>query len=444
MLVNLEDIYDKAMANQEKLKNTAKIIEQKIEDLESLMASNESKKALLGSIETLTFELTDDLENLKEFLDKLPDQIKSLKAALMEMSLSTGQDGDYVEKKADVVEQLEELEELADDTDKMYDSYNRFQKGKDKIAEQLKNSKSIESIKKVGEALQEHKTTVGHIQSDATDVSEQLNELKRDLGDCSIDTNATKRQNELSLFSTKLDRLHVEFKNLKKANDKNFNKGVSDKIKGADFKLKAFDEDKRDLQKLVAHEVELIKEHDFEDFHKNHDVIKRLRNLKNKIQEADKKLGDIQEVQTEVTRSLTEQDMENSIELLGLKSVELYDRLVSSRSQLKLIAKSGEEMDGNTSNGEEEEFISALTHEMPEVFENIENTLTLLAEVEKLVTEVKQTLNITKYEELKGKVDAVTENVEESDSLVVKLEKEIIEWGAAKKLQRRDTEMDEI
>ena len=101
-------------------------------------------------------------------------------------------------------------------------------------------------------------------------------------------------------------------------------------------------------------------------------------------------------------------------------------------------------MDGNTSNSEEEEFISALSHEMPEVFSNIENTITLLAEGDKLVAEVKQTLNVDKYEELKKKIDVVTENVEESDSLVVKLEKEIIEWGAAKKLQRRDTELDEI
>lgn len=38
----------------------------------------------------------------------------------------------------------------------------------------------------------------------------------------------------------------------------------------------------------------------------------------------------------------------------------------------------------------------------------------------------------------------VTENVEESESLVLKLEKEIIEWNAAKKLQRRDVELDEI
>ena len=51
-------------------------------------------------------------------------------------------------------------------------------------------------------------------------------------------------------------------------------------------------------------------------------------------------------------------------------------------------------MDGNTSNNEEEEFIHALKNEMPEVFENIETTLNLLKDTEKLVGEVKQTLNV--------------------------------------------------
>lgn len=140
------------------------------------------------------------------------------------------------------------------------------------------------------------------------------------------------------------------------------------------------------------------------------------------------------EIQTEVTRTLTEQDMENSVELLGLSSAELYERLTNSKAHLKQISKGGEEMDGNTSNAEEEEFISALSNEMPEVFQNIETTLGLLEEIDKLVNEVRKTLNISTYTELQEKVKIVTENVEESESLVVKLEKEIIEWNAAKKL----------
>lgn len=95
-------------------------------------------------------------------------------------------------------------------------------------------------------------------------------------------------------------------------------------------------------------------------------------------------------------------------------------------------------MDGNTSGKEEIEFIDALKVEMPEVFENIETTLGMLKEIEKLVGEVKQTLSIEIMTDLKEKVNIASENVEESEGLVHKLEKEIVEWNAQKKLSRRD------
>jgi hypothetical protein len=95
-------------------------------------------------------------------------------------------------------------------------------------------------------------------------------------------------------------------------------------------------------------------------------------------------------------------------------------------------------MDGNTSNGEEEEFVVAIKKEMPETIENIEIELNKLKDVEKLVAEVKQTLNVDKMTELKKKVGIASENVDESESLVNKLHLELLEWNAQKKLFRRD------
>jgi len=72
----------------------------------------------------LLFELDDDLENLKDILDKLPDAVKVLVRTLREMELSTGAEEDFVEKKEEINENLGELEELAEDVDKMLDSFN--------------------------------------------------------------------------------------------------------------------------------------------------------------------------------------------------------------------------------------------------------------------------------------------------------------------------------
>ena len=46
--------------------------------------------------------------------------------------------------------------------------------------------------------------------------------------------------------------------------------------------------------------------------------------------------------------------------------------------------------------------------------------------------------------DLKEKVGIASENVDESESLVSKLHKELLDWNAQKKLFRRDQELDEI
>jgi hypothetical protein len=53
-------------------------------------------------------------------------------------------------------------------------------------------------------------------------------------------------------------------------------------------------------------------------------------------------------------------------------------------------------------------------------------------------------LDTDKAIQLKSKVDIASENVEESEALVTKLEKEILEWNALKKLIKRDSELEEI
>lgn len=80
---------------------------------------------------------------------------------------------------------------------------------------------------------------------------------------------------------------------------------------------------------------------------------------------------------------------------------------------------------------------------MPEVLDNIDTNLGLLVEIEKLVLDVKQSMSLEKMNNLREKVEIATENVEESEGLVIKLEKEILEWNIQKKLCKRDIELEE-
>lgn len=101
-------------------------------------------------------------------------------------------------------------------------------------------------------------------------------------------------------------------------------------------------------------------------------------------------------------------------------------------------------MDGNTSNADEEEFIDALEKEMPEVLENIHYTFQLLKDIDKLVIDVKHSMDVSKMASLQEKVGQASENVEEAEALHNQLEKEVLNWNAQKKLHRRDLELDTI
>jgi prefoldin subunit 5 len=64
--------------------------------------------------------------------------------------------------------------------------------------------------------------------------------------------------------------------------------------------------------------------------------------------------------------------MENATKILKKKIGKLRERLTETKGELHKIQKCGDEMDGNTTVNEEDEFIDALKDEMPEVFKNIE------------------------------------------------------------------------
>jgi hypothetical protein len=71
-------------------------------------------------------------------------------------------------------------------------------------------------------------------------------------------------------------------------------------------------------------------------------------------------LKDLEIEQKDVVKMLTELDMENSIGIMDLQSQQLKERLQLIEETLKNINQIGQDMDGNTSNEEETEFIFAL------------------------------------------------------------------------------------
>lgn len=268
------------------------------------------------------------------------------------------------------------------------------------------------------------------------------------MSDCQIPVNIKMRSNEIDQFRERLENITAEFQELKAADDAYEGNSESEQdikalIEKIDRKLKAFETEKVQHQQFQKQKLEAYTEKDIFGID-NANIVREVRNFKEKIADTNRRLKDLDEIMRDLNNKLISQDMENAAKLLGHKAKNLRDRLKIAKGELNKIDGTGKKMDGNTSHTEEEEFIDALKEEMPEVFKNIEGNFDQLNKIDDLIKEVLKTRNIETMQALKAQIDDSQTKVEQCEGLVNKLENEIIEWDANKKLCRRDEELGEI
>ena len=215
-------------------------------------------------------------------------------------------------------------------------------------------------------------------------------------------------------------------------------------IQKIELALKGFDSDRKEMFKYQTNPLEKYGPKDFTNFSITPKIIIQIREFKAKIQDVNIRLRDLEDLMADLNAKLIQQDMENATRLLRKKSHSLRERLNEAKSDLTKISATGNEMEGNTTHNEEDEFIDALKDEMPQVFKNIDANFVLIEKVDRLMDEVMQTKNVDKMGELKKNVDEASAAVEQSEGLVTKLQGELIEWNARNKLVRRDEELAEI
>jgi len=160
--------------------------------------------------------------------------------------------------------------------------------------------------------MQETRDQLSGLFTDALDTQEQLQDLKKDVGDCDMPMLLSKRKTELSQFTTKGERLKKELLNLKKAKQKGQGSStpaddkIAQMVKEVEFKLKIFDKDRQDLIKTQMKELDTIQALEYDDVGKASELLKRIRKFKNQVLEADQKLKDLEEVHTDIVKKLTE------------------------------------------------------------------------------------------------------------------------------------------
>ena len=101
-------------------------------------------------------------------------------------------------------------------------------------------------------------------------------------------------------------------------------------------------------------------------------------------------------------------------------------------------------MDGNTTTEEEEHFVDAIDGDMPGVLTEIRGVYAQLNKIDSMVAEIRKNQEPKVLEELKREIEDAALKVDQNERLVNKLENEIIEWDAHRKLCKRDEELEEI
>ena len=97
----------------------------------------------------------------------------------------------------------------------------------------------------------------------------------------------------------------------------------------------------------------------------NHQIIKDVREFKEKIANTTMGLRKLSKQMSDIANMILQQDLENAQNLFKKKAVKLREKLQRSKDLLVKITNAGEEMNDNTSNNDEDDFIDALKDEMP-------------------------------------------------------------------------------
>lgn len=394
--------------------------------------------------------MKEDIAALKDLFGKLPANMDKMGETLTEMKKGSIPDksADYWEEKEDinkwiaiVIEQQANLKTLRGHFDE------KDKKFKD-LSAAAKKTTDIPGMELLLAEITTEGAQVAQILEDTYTVDDQISEVHKEMDDCQIPVNIKMRANQIDQLREKLENLESEFSDLKQADEAY--EGTSE----AEREIKALiDKIQRKLSQLIgekdAHQkyqvskMEAYTERQILSY-ENAPIVKDVRQFKEKIEETIAKIGELEEFLRALNEKLISQDLNNASRLLQQQSLALRKRLEIAKAELNKISTCGEEMDGNTSHNEEEEFIDALKEEMPEVFRNIDSNFELLDTIDEMIAEVQKTKSIETMQELKNHINDAHIKIEQCEGLVNKLENEIIEWDAFKKLCRRDEELGEI
>lgn len=450
LLVGLGDQVERAAGINDKADGITEDLVRRMKELDDLLKKNREGKGLLADINAAIQQMLEDFASFQGVLDKVPKQIEMMLNTLKEMEIGAGPDktADYWEERDQIKKHIEALTGIRADLEQLGKVFTKKKGEFDEMQGRLRKNPDNDGLKKLAADLKAAAVELQDHLNQCFDARDGVNDIKDEMGDCEIPVNISVRRNEVQAYLERLDRIKMDFRDMKQGDDDYEGEAGSEReikalIKEIEQKIRGYDSVGRDLSKYQNQKLDMYSEKEFLGYNIAHIVIE-VREFKARVYDEMQKLQDLEDLCADLNNKLIQQDMDNATVLLTKKSHKLRERLIAAQKGLNKISNCGDEMEGNTTHNEEDEFIDALKDEMPEVFKNIDMNFEQIDGIDVLLKTVIETKDIEKMSLLKKEIDDANNKVEQSEGLVVKLENEIVEWNAFKKLCRRDEELQEI
>jgi uncharacterized coiled-coil DUF342 family protein len=323
-------------------------------------------------IRALQNDLREAMKGFDGLADKLPKDVDAMVQCLQEMKNGAEPDdtADYWEERKKIDQNMSDVSKLKLDFGKLQQAFQKKKGDIEAAAANARKAADIDALAQVARDLQAIRDDVDEKLNQAYDIRDEVQDIKKDMGECELPVNIGMRRAELEGFSERLDRINDDFRDLRQADDDFVGDSASEQeikrsISKIERSLRDFEQEGKDLYKYQVNPLEKYGQKDFVNFTITVKIIIQVREFKAKIYDTNERLKDLEALLQQLNAALIQQDMENATKLLRKKANKLRERLTSAKRDLRKISDCGGEMEGNTTHNEEDEFIDALKDEMP-------------------------------------------------------------------------------
>jgi uncharacterized coiled-coil DUF342 family protein len=164
-----------------------------------LIRDSQEKNGIQDKLGALMDEIKEGLKKSREVLDKYPNLIDLMIATNDEMKIGAVPDetADYWEERKTIDRHLGSLKEDKDKLNDLDKKHLALDKQTANTMAQIKKNPEIETMKDLIKTLDKQAAQIDTLVNDVFDVKDEVDDIKKQMGECEIPVNIAMRRSEL-------------------------------------------------------------------------------------------------------------------------------------------------------------------------------------------------------------------------------------------------------